>query len=189
MRKYFGDLSETIPPLGKSAPPPKEYGELIQRLFQGPSAVAIVGIGLEKGVVGVCEGIAKELAAAGKRVVIVPVDSLLRSETSLISMLARNVWRWPSPLGRPLEFFNSSESKQPDAENWLDVLRRNFDSVLLDCPAVDMMFGVTEVAAMADAAVLVVQSGQTSRNQVQDDQRALQLRGATLAGCILLQGR
>src|SRR4030095_9627555 len=188
MRKHFADLSETIPPRDKSAPPPNEYGELIQRLFQGPSAVAIVGIGLEKGVVGVCEGIAKELAAAGKRVVIVPVDSLLRSETSLISTLARNVWRWPSPLGRPLEFFNSSESK-PDAENWLDVLRRNFDSVRLDGPAVDMMFGVTEVAAMADAAVLVVQSGQTSRNQVQDDQRALQLRGDTLAGCILLQER
>src|SRR4030095_9882130 len=140
MRKYFADLSETIPPIGKSAPPPKEYGELIQRLFQGPSAVAIVGVGLEKGVVRVCRGNAKGLAGGGKRGGLLPVDSLLRSETSLISTLARNVWRWPSPLGRPLEFFNSSELEQPDSENWLDVLRRNFDSVLLDCPAVDMMF-------------------------------------------------
>jgi hypothetical protein len=189
MNKYFSALGETDSPIGEQAASSGEYGELIHRLFKGPSSVAIVGIGVDKGVVGVCEGIAKELAESGKRVVIVPVASLLRSETALITTIARNVWLWPSPLGRPLEFFNSPESQQGAAHNWLEALQRNFDSVLLDCPALDLMFGVAEVAAMADAVVLVVQSGRTSKQHIQDDQRALQLRGATLAGCILLRGK
>jgi hypothetical protein len=188
MSKYFATLGKTDQHADIPLPSSEKYGELIHRLFQGPSVVAIVGIGVENGVVGVCEGIASELAASGQRVVIVPVDSLLRSETTLISTSARNVSLWPSPLGRPLEFFNSSELNQANGDGWLDALRRNFDSVLLDCPAVDMMFGVTEVAAMADAVVLVVQAGQTSKQQIQDNKRALQLRGATLAGCILLRG-
>lgn len=194
MSKNFAVLRKAKLPLSEAEPSTREYGGLIHRLFQSPTALAVVGIGLDKGVVGVCEGIANELAESGKRVVVVPVDRLLRmnpiivpGETALMSGIARNVWLWPSPLGRPIEFFNSSESKPTGTESWLDALRRNFDAVLLECPAIDSTFGVTEVAAMADATVLVVEAGKTSRQQIQHDQHALQSRGATLAGCILLR--
>jgi hypothetical protein len=194
MSKNFAVLRKTTQPLSEPEPSTREYGGLIHRLFQGPTAVAVVGIGLDKGVVGVCEGIARELAESGKRVVVVPVDRLLRmnpitvpGETALMSGIARNVWLWPSPLGRPIEFLNAPESKPGNADSWLEALRRNFDSVLLECPAVDSTFGVTEVAGMADAVVLVVEAGKTSKQQIQHDQRALESRGATLAGCILLR--
>jgi Mrp family chromosome partitioning ATPase len=193
MRKNFTVLKKATTPVFEP-PATSEFGDLILRLFQTPSALAIVGIGLDKGAAGVCEGIATELAASGKRVVIVAVDSLLRMnpiavprEMAFMSGIARNVWLWPSPLGRPVEFLKSPEPRVTGGENWLDVLRQNFDSVLLDCPALDTAFGVTEVAAMADASVLLVEAERTTKKQIQHGQRALQLRGATLAGCILLR--
>jgi hypothetical protein len=194
MSKNFAVLRKATQPLAEPEPASREYGGLILRLFQSRAAVAVIGVGLDKGVVGVCEGIAIELAELGKRVVVVPVDGLLRmnpitvpGETALMSRIARNVWLWPSPLGKPIEFLNAAESKPTGAESWLDALRRNFDSVLLECPAVDSAFGVTEVAAMADAVVLVVEAGRSSKQQILHDQRALELQGAKLAGGIMLQ--
>ncbi|MCU1261955.1 MAG: protein tyrosine kinase [Bryobacterales bacterium] len=196
LRKAGSEPSRATQPHVEPAAPRREYAELIRLLFESPRAVAIVGIGSDKGVAGVCEGLAKELALSGKRVVIVPVERLLRmnpitipDETALMTGIAQNVWLWPSPLGRPIGFFHSCESKPAGANNWLDALRRNFDAVLLDCPVLDTTFGVTEVAAMADGAVLVVEAGRTSTEQILRDQRALQLGGATLAGCILLRRR
>ena len=188
-RDHDGFLHRLLAP-----PPPGEYGELIQRLFQGPTAVAIVGTDVDKNVIGVSEGIAKELAASGKRVVLVPVENLLRMnpieaprETALMSTIARNVWLWPSPVGQPVGLLKPPEPGPAGACNWLDALRRNFDSILLDCPAPDTTFGILEVAAVADKTVMVVEAGRTSGQQVHRQHRALQLRGATLAGCILVR--
>jgi hypothetical protein len=49
--------------------------------------------------------------------------------------------------------------------------------------------GITEVAVMADAAILIAEAGRTSKQQIQQDQRALQLRGAKVVGSILVQQR
>jgi Mrp family chromosome partitioning ATPase len=76
-----------------------------------------------------------------------------------------------------------------DAAGWLDSLRLTFDSVLLDCPAAETAPAAAQLAALADAAMLVVEAGRTSRQQIQRDQRALQLRGVKLAGCILIGRR
>ena len=172
---------------------PGTYVELIRRLFHSPSVVAIVGSGIGLGAVNVCDEIAAELAASGKRVVVVPVDKLLRmnrlpvpDETAFISGSAPNIWLWPVSGGQKIEFFKSRELA--GADNWLDSLRRNFDSVLLNCPAVQATSGVTGVAAMADAAVLVVEAGRSPRQEIQFDQRALQLGGVKLAGCVLIGG-
>lgn len=173
---------------------PGEYLDLIRRLFHRPSAVAIVGSGAGGSANGVCEEIAAELAKSGKRVVVVPVASLLRmnpivvpDKTAFMPGSARNVWLWPSPLGQQIEFFKSHGAA--DADSWLDCLRRNFDSVLLDCSAGEVTPGVADIAAMVDAVVLVAEAGRTTRQQIQRDQRALQLRDAQLAGCILLRRR
>jgi Mrp family chromosome partitioning ATPase len=174
--------------------PSGEYVDLIRRLFHSPSAVAVVRSGSRAAVAGVCAGIAAELAAAGKRVVVVPVEKLLRmsaiaapNKTSFMPGNTRNVWVWPSPLGQQIEFFKSSTAEQGD--NWLDCLRRNFDAVLLDCTALDVTPSVAEFALMAEAAVLVAEAGRSTRQQVQRDQRALEIRGVRLAGCVLLRRR
>jgi Mrp family chromosome partitioning ATPase len=182
-----------LPALAKKVPSSGEYTELIRRHFQNlRSTVAIVPVGSGQGGGGVCENIATELAASGKQVVIVSVDRLLTmTSTDAPERLGctpgktPNVWRWPTAGGH-LEFFKSRGPVDP-ASKWLDVLLLAFDSVLLDCPALEAAPASAQHAAMADGAMLVVEAGRTTRQQIQHDQRALESRGVKLAGCILMQ--
>ena len=171
-----------------------EYLHLIRRLFAIPSVVAIGGSGPSERIRSICEGIALELAANAKRVVMVPVATVLGinpmeipDETAFVPGKAPNIWIWPPSSGHQIEFFKLRQSA--DQENWLGALRRNFDAVLLECPALGTTAGVGEVMALADAAVLTVEAGRTSKRQVQQDQRALLFRGAKVAGCILIKRR
>ena len=174
--------SEAVAPAGC-------YSELIRRLFQTPAAVAIVS----HGAAHICEDIAAELAAGGKRVIIVPVDTLLRMSSvpvphqpDYVPGRIENVWLWPAPAGARIGFFKSRVPA--DAIKWLESLRLSFDAVLLDCPAPETASGSAEIAAMADSAVLAVEAGAT-RQQVQRDQQALQSKGVKLAGTILIRRR
>jgi|SRR5271170_2716055 len=179
----------------ESESPGGVYFELARRLFRVSAAVALVGSSAGdtgESVSRIAEDLAAELADSGKRVVVVPFDRLL--STSLITAPAgadfmpgnvANVWIWPPSPGQGTGFFETCESAEPG--NWLDALRRGYDAVLLDCPNVEGAPGVTEVAAMADAVVLAVEAGRTSKRQILEGQRALQLRGARLVGCILIE--
>ncbi len=174
--------------------PSGEYLHLIRRLFAIPSVVAIGGSGSGDSVRRVCDGIAVELAACGKRVVVVPIATSLAvnpmeipDDSTFVPGRAPNTWIWPPSSGSQIEFL---KYRQPEEqESWVGALRREFDAVLLDCPALGTTPGVGDVMAMADAAVLVVEDGRTSKRQLQRDQRALELRGAKLAGCILIKRR
>jgi Mrp family chromosome partitioning ATPase len=170
-----------------------EYLDLIRRHFHPHSAVAIVPAGAGRNAADVCENIAAELAVSGNRVVIVSVDALLRMnpvatphESDCIPGRIPKVWRWPSAPGTQIQL---SKSRVPDDPpgNWLDSLRLTFDAVLLDCPAAETAPAAAQLAALADVAVLVVEAGRTTRQQIQRDQRALQSRGVKLAGCILME--
>jgi len=68
-------------------------------------------------------------------------------------------------------------------------LRRAFDAVLLHCPSPESVPSSSAAAALADAAVLVIESGHTDRTAIQRTQHKLQSSGAGLAGCILMQRR
>jgi len=176
----------TSPALAEAVPHSGEYLNLIRRLFQSHSVVAVVDSGSGSRGPEACRGIAAELAASGNRVVIVQVDALLRTSqlpdlTDCLPGRVPNVSLWPSTVGAPVEFF---QSPAPPAGNWLGSLRRAFDAVLLDCPP-----AATAIAAMADSTVLVVEAGRPSKQQIQRDQQALQLRGVKLAGCILMRRR
>jgi hypothetical protein len=166
---------------------------LILRLFLSHSVVAVVDAGPGPRGREACRGIAAELAASSKRVVIVQVDALLRMNqfpdaTASVPGHVPNVSLWPPTSGATVEFFQSP-APVPSAGNWLGSLRGEFDSVLLDCPSVETAPATATIAAMADAAVLVVEAGRTARQQIQRDQHALQLRGVKLAGCILMRRR
>ena len=105
-----------------------------------------------------------------------------------------NVWHWPEPSAHQLRFFKSKaweRQSPPDPNKWLDSLRRNFDSVLLSCRALEPeesepANGMAGIVAAAETAVLVVEAGRSTRKQILRDQRALQSRGVKLAGCILI---
>ena len=177
--------------------PNGDYIDLIRQLFDEPGAVAIIGCnaGNPTHVVSEIAGnLAAELGASGRRVLVVLINNLLRmnpikvpDETAFIPGSTPGVWLWAASASQKIEFFKSREPSAPG--NWLDALRRSFDCVVLDCPSLQVVPGVTEVAAMADAAVLAVEAGRTSKQQILQDQQALQLRGARLAGCILIQRR
>jgi hypothetical protein len=170
--------------------PAGRYSDLIARFFQTPAAVAIVS----RGDARICEDIAAELAAAGKRVIIVPVNALLRMnpvpvphQPDYVPGRNENVWLWPSPAGANISFFKSRVDLDP--VQWLESLRLNFAAVLLDCPAPGTTPGSAEIAAMADAAVLAAEAGVTTKLQVRQDCQLLQSKGVKLAGTILTRRR
>ena len=189
-------LSSTVAPgatSGHSTVRPNDYTQLIQHLFQGPTVVAIIGTGSGEGFTELCEDIALELSRNGRRVVLVSVHALLNSsplalpdETVFAPGAARNVWLWPSHVGQKSECFRSGIAKAPN--NWLDSLRANFDAVVLRCPTLESAPRGAAIAAMADAAVFAVES-RSPKQQILRDQRALQLSGVKLAGCILIRAR
>jgi hypothetical protein len=171
--------SEAVTPAGV-------YSDLIRRFFQTPAAVAIVNHGDPH----VCEDLAAELAAAGKRVVIVLVKTLLRMkqvpvphEPDYVPGGTENVWLWPAPAGNHISFFKSRGRSEP--EKWLEALRLNFDAVVMDCPAPGAVPGSAEIAAMADSAILAAVSGVTTKLQVRQDCQLLASKGVKLAGSIL----
>jgi len=100
-----------------------------------------------------------------------------------------NVWVWPpaSASDGAVEFYPGPAKPAGEAD-WLGALGRVFDAVLLNCPA-PRALGASEIAALAEAAVLVVEAGQTPRQQVQRDRRLLEMAGIKLSGCILMQRR
>lgn len=198
------DLADAL--LGDHAPaatgpvetgtPSSDYLELFRCLFYRPAAVAFVGSSnrATKDVSSVTEDLACELARAGNRVVIVPVRRLLHMNPVTVSdgsvfMPGKepHVWTWPASSDQNADFMRPCDGSV--RRNWLDCLRQNFHFVLLDCPDVQEMPGVAEVAAMADAAVLAIEVARTSREQIHQNQQALQLRGAIVAGCILIRTR
>jgi Mrp family chromosome partitioning ATPase len=172
-----------------------EYLDLIQQVFHRPAAVAIVASGAGMGSFGICDGIAAELAASGRRVVVVSADAVLRmkpvtvpDETACVPGNVPNVWVWPARAGLQIPFFRSGGEPAGDGD-WIDALRRHFDSILLDCTATPITPSVTQIAARADAVVLVAEAGRTPRPQIHRAQRALEISGAQLAGCILIRRR
>jgi hypothetical protein len=182
---------ERIPPVPHAqAPRTKVYTNLLDLLFQGPSALALIGM-REGGAAAVCVEMAAELGASGKRVLIVAVEYLLRMDQvvapdqgSFALTESPNVWRWPASGTKGLEFFKPRPVDPP--ANWIGALRRTFDAILLDCPSLEQGPVVAELAAMAGKAVMVVEAGQTGRQQIKNTQQILQLRGVPLSGSILI---
>ena len=81
------------------------------------------------------------------------------------------------------EFFFQKRAPESRPE-WLETAELSFPSGRTANEVV-----LRDAAGLADAAMLVVEAGRTTRQQIQRDQRALQLRGVKLAGCILMQRR
>ncbi len=187
-------LEKASAPAAWQPPPrPGAYADLVRLVFRNRSALAVVAAGPSPGTAAVCHGIAAELAGSGKRVVIAQLDGVLPpgplpGAAACLPGPAPNVWLWPPAHEPDIDFFQSSPD--PSAESdWLTELRREFDAVLLACPAPAAAPAALDAAARADAAVLVVHAGRTTTGQVRRAQRALELAQARLVGCILIERR
>ena len=170
-----------------------EFRGLIHRLFHDNAAAALIGPDADSRTSEVCWGLAKELAADGHRVVIVDVERTLRADalppvTACSPGGAANISFWPAIAEDALEPSHFDSSSLADSD-WISSLRHAFDAVLLNCPSLETEPEAAEIAARADAAVLVVQAGQTKKKQILQEERALERRGAKLAGCILMRRR
>ncbi len=134
--------------------------------------------------------VAVTLGASGKRVVV--VRAVLRmnvpAKEAVYAQWRPNVWLWPSTADGNVALFKSG-APAATSDSWLECLRRDFDSVLFDCVAAEAMPAVAEIAALADATVIVVEAKRTLKQHIRRLQRALQLSNVNLAGCVLVQGR
>ena len=178
--------AETVAPSG-------EYSKLICRLFgRQQSVIAFTSCASTPVATEVCEIVAVKLGASGKRVVVVPAERLLRmnapAKEAVHAPWRPNVWLWPSTADGNVELFKSGAPTATE-DSWLECLRRDFDSVLLDCVAAEAIPAVAEIAALADVTVIVVEAKRTLKQQIRRLQRALQLSNVNLAGCVLVQGR
>jgi Mrp family chromosome partitioning ATPase len=169
-----------------------EYAGIAGCLLRAGSVIAVIGADPTVRTAAVERGIAAELGAGGKRVVVVPAEGLSRAEVlppaaACVPSAELNVWLCGRTAEGTVDFFPPPvrPSAPPDR---LHEFRRAFDVVLLDCATADAP-GVLDLAAKADAAVLVVDAGRTARQQVQRTRRVLDLAGVKLAGCVLMQRR
>jgi Mrp family chromosome partitioning ATPase len=71
----------------------------------------------------------------------------------------------------------------------IEPLRRLFDYVILDCPAVCDSADVSSVARLVNSVFLVVGAGMSTRKQVGYTERVILSAGGTLGGCILNRRR
>ncbi|HKD05117.1 MAG TPA: hypothetical protein VKB79_04365 [Bryobacteraceae bacterium] len=172
-----------------TATPTGDYAELIHLAFRDRSALAVINIGPGPRAGTACAGIARELAASGRRTVIVQVKRLAKADrmpavANCVPGEYPNVWLWPATPDGSVEFFHRPIAPATESE-WLGELRRKFDAVLLDCSGTEGA-GAAEFAVKADAAVLVVEAGRTTKQQIQREQRGLNVAGVNLVGCVLI---
>lgn len=169
-----------------------EYAGVAGCLLRAGSVIAVIGADSTVRTTAAEHGIAAELGAGGKRVVLVPTEGCSRAEVlppaaACVPAAEPNVWVWPHTSGDAVDFFPPSAKPSAGPDRLLE-FRRAFDVVLLDCAPVDAPGGL-DWAAKADAAILVVEAGRTTKQQVQHSRRVMDLAGVKLAGCVLMQRR
>jgi Mrp family chromosome partitioning ATPase len=84
----------------------------------------------------------------------------------------------------------SDEVTDWDFDPWarravLDPLRRSFDYVIVDCPAVCASADVAGVAGLVNSCLVVVGAGMSTRKQLVYTEQLITSSGGTLGGCIL----
>lgn len=70
-------------------------------------------------------------------------------------------------------------------DNYLEIARKNFDHVILDCPPVPTYPETRVIAGKADGVVFILNSGKTSQNAVLRAKKDLEEVGAKLLGVVL----
>jgi len=67
----------------------------------------------------------------------------------------------------------------------LEILRKSFTYIVVDCPAISASGDALNIAPVVDGTVLVVESGRTTKDQFSRAERSIEFAGGKLIGSIL----
>jgi hypothetical protein len=165
---------------------------LIQKLVQtrqqqmNGAIFAFSSISPGEGVTYVIEKIALELSRhSGETVMAATAASLYGLEPAHFEGVDpeaagyARVWRLARTYQEPRL---DAGSLHPES---LQLLRKRFDYVLVDCPALRESAAAFSVAAIAEGIVLVVAAGEANRDQIEQAQSALKSSSCNLLGLVL----
>jgi len=178
------------------ARPMKSFGvylPLVQKLMQtrqlrpDGGIFALTSVAPGEGVTYVTESLAWELLRhTGEQILISPMASLsqvtpshVRGNDDYDRARTQKVWR--------LARIHSEMHPIPanlDRET-LQLLRRRFGYVLVDCPALRDSAATLSTAKMTDGVILVVAAGQTKRDQIAQAQKMLESSACEVIGLVL----
>lgn len=74
---------------------------------------------------------------------------------------------------------------RPELQSFLEVAKRSYDRILIDCPPIMAVSESGILASLVDGVIFIVWAGQTSRRLSQIAVQVLRERGARLLGCAL----
>ena len=187
-----------------------------QRLREG-AAIAFTSASLGEGVSHVTQLFAVELARhTGRRTLIISaermqslgVEDYLQMPWNCHSTNIENVWMLPAKKkGRnkgvetnedagqevPQRSFLmrvSKEGEQIDTGlNSVDALRVAFDNILIDCRSLRVSSEAAVLSSSVDGVAVVVEAGQTRRDEILNAQRTIENAGGTFLGFVLNKRR
>lgn len=83
---------------------------------------------------------------------------------------------------------NSSWQTDPEYRlSCIKALRWNFDYVLIDCPALKVSSDATTLAPIVDGVAVIVEAGQTRRDEIHRTKKVIEQAGGNLLGFVLNQ--
>ena len=188
-----------------------------QRLREG-SAIAFTSASEGVGVSHVTQLFAAEMARyTGRRTLIINADRLqslgiedyLQMPWNCHPTNIDNLWMLPSkkkskrsrkgyryddePTELPKRTFLTRVAKDQDeidtGLNSVDALRVNFDNILVDCRALRDSSEAAVLASNVDGVVIVVEAGQSRRDEILNAQRTIEASGGKFLGYVLNKRR
>ena len=187
------------------------YSELIRTVFQALDdegrlrnrIVAFTASTPGAGVSYVVNTLAKEIATlTEKRVLAVDSQGLRNIRVADPLLIAEqcsetqidNLMTLPAGTNGLSNYRGPSSSNlwHTDPEHRLScikALRWNFDYVLVDCPSLQVASDATMLASIIDGVAVVVEAGQTRRDQIHRTQKVIEQAGGKFLGFVLNQRR
>ena len=184
------------------------YLELIRTIFQAADEegrlrnriVAFTASTPGAGVSYVVNTLAKEIARLTQRRVLA-VDSfgLQNIEPAVVAQQCSetqidNLLTLPRAAEGLVSYRRPSQTGlwQTDGEyrlSCIKALRWNFDYVLVDCPSLKVSSDATTLAPIVDGVAVVVEAGQTRRDQIHRTRNVIEQAGGNFLGFVLNQRR
>ncbi len=184
--------------------------------LRGGAVIAFTSASLGEGVSHVTQLFAVELARhTGRRTLIVNaermqslgVEDYLQMPGNCNPTNIENIWMLPAKKGRrknvaagedtnhelPQRSFLMRVSKQGEQVdtglNSVDALRVAFDNILIDCRALKVSAEAAVLSSSVDGVAIVVQAGQTRRDEILNAQRTIENAGGKFLGFVLNKRR
>lgn len=187
------------------------YSELIRTVFQSLDdegrlrnrIVAFTSSAPGSGVSYVVNTLAKEIATlTQKRVLAVDAEGLQKIRVADPMLIAQQCseTQIDNLLTMPAEVEDFSNYRSPTSSSlWhtdpehrlscIKALRWNFDYVLVDCASLQVSADAMTLAPLVDGIAVVVQAGQTRRDQIHRAQRTIEQADGKFLGFVLNQRR